>query len=88
MISRLVSVGDRDGTGTVGMAVSNKLKLGFVVARVGKRQAYKSGQAVRHTADFRLLHNGDIHIVDFELCLCPGCICVSCACAQLAKGQN
>ena len=33
-----VSVGDRYGTSTVGMAVSNKLKLGFVFARVGKRE--------------------------------------------------
>ena len=45
-------------------AVSDKLKLGFVFARVGKRQACKSGQAVRHTAGFCLLHTGYFHIAD------------------------
>ena len=64
MISRLVRVGDRDGTGTVGMAVSNKLKLGFRVARVGKRQACNIRQLVRHTAGFCLLHTADFHTAD------------------------
>ena len=85
MISRLVSVGDRDGTSTVDMAVSNKPKWGFVFARVGKRQACKSGPAVLHAADFCLFHNGDVHIADFELGLCPGCRMFSCACVQIAE---
>ena len=60
LISRFASVGDRDGTGTVGMAVSNKLTLGFCFARVGKRQACKIGQSVRHTAGFLLFHTVEI----------------------------
>ena len=59
-----MSVGDRDGTSTVGMAVSNKLKLGFCVASVGKRQACKNGQTVPHTVGLGLLHTVDFHIVD------------------------
>ena len=72
MISRFVSAGDRDGTGTVGMAVSNEFKLGFCVASVGKRQACQSGQAVPHTAGLWVLQTVDFHIVDVQLCLWPG----------------